>query len=726
MGTHYGAAQFLEKVDTDSVWNALLKCWVLVYAGMPDIFFCDQGSVFTSKKWEKLSEENGVMLKFSGTQHHNGLAIVERYHAPLRTIYRRVKIECPELGSGLILQSAVKAMNDTVGPEGLVPSLLVYGIPPRYTPAGLSPMLLDQRQRHEAIRIAREEFFRISNKLRISRALNAKVPESADRIFKEGDLVRVYREELKSYSNPVPIISLHESNRMATVQMRPGLQKLYSITQLKPYNGPNENSNEWLKSIDQSFGPWRSNYRARDEPVQTHITEVISKNDPRCNSTKMKTAIQKEIEGLLNRGTFKIVLKSEMPPNANVMGGRFVLAIKDPETKEERYKARFVVQGYNDKDKFNLVHASPNLRQDSMRLLFAIASIMGFELWSEDICLAYIQGSTEIMREIFVCPKGELSLQPNQIFQLMKPLYGLADSGDRWHYTLKKHMLDDLKMIPAKGDPSLYTKHICQRLTGIAGVYVDDLIQAGDPEFREFTKRTAKRFDSKPRTYQGAKFMGMEFSQKEDRSSIQLSMNDYIKKLELLPVPCEFNQIRSVRAKLAWTTNCRPDVSCAVAQSTQITMDSFKKIEDSKRLNKIIRHLKNHELRINIIGYRSYKCRRVTRSAMASECHALADAFDYSFMLKFDLESMLQQEIPLQIFTDSRSLFDVIVKATKTSERRLMIDVAACREAYERHEIADIGLIRSEHNLADCFTKVMLPVQLMIVMATAKLNHPVE
>ena len=37
----------------------------------------------------------------------------------------------------------------------------------------------------------------------------------------------------------------------------------------------------------------------------------------------------KEIQGLLDRGTFKIVEKAMIPDGANILGGRFVLALKD-------------------------------------------------------------------------------------------------------------------------------------------------------------------------------------------------------------------------------------------------------------------------------------------------------------------------------------------------------------------------------------------------------------
>ena len=72
------------------------------------------------------------------------------------------KKECPNTDYNLTLKSPVKTMNDTIGPKGLVLSLLDFEIHPRYAPAGLGAHLPNQRQRHEAIRLAREEFSRIS------------------------------------------------------------------------------------------------------------------------------------------------------------------------------------------------------------------------------------------------------------------------------------------------------------------------------------------------------------------------------------------------------------------------------------------------------------------------------------------------------------------------------------------------------------------------------------
>ncbi len=102
--------------------------------------------------------------------------------------------------------------------------MLVFGIMPRYSPAGLHGTLPDQQSRLRAIHTARQEYFKISNSLRVSRALRSKVPEDANRVYSVGDTVRVYREDKKAYSQPRTILEVSENNRMVKIDMGNGLQ----------------------------------------------------------------------------------------------------------------------------------------------------------------------------------------------------------------------------------------------------------------------------------------------------------------------------------------------------------------------------------------------------------------------------------------------------------------------------------------------------------------------
>jgi hypothetical protein len=55
-----------------------------------------------------------------------------------------------------------------------------------------------------------------------------------------------------------------------------------------------------------------------------------------------------------------------------------------------------------------------------------------------------------------------------------------------------------------------------------------------------------------------------------------------------------FSDFRSLRARLAWATLPRPDISYAVSQSSQVNEDTFKDDPKThiKRLNAVVNHLR--------------------------------------------------------------------------------------------------------------------------------------
>ncbi len=55
----------------------------------------------------------------------------ERYHSPLRRIYKKMKIEHLNLDNKTTLALEVHGLNNTANPEGLTPTLLVFGTLPK-------------------------------------------------------------------------------------------------------------------------------------------------------------------------------------------------------------------------------------------------------------------------------------------------------------------------------------------------------------------------------------------------------------------------------------------------------------------------------------------------------------------------------------------------------------------------------------------------------------------
>lgn len=108
----------------------------------------------------------------------------------------------------------------------------------------------------------------------------------------------------------------------------------------------------------------------------------------------------------------------------------------------------------------------------------------------------------------------------------------------------------------------------------------------------------------------------------------------------------------------------------------------------------------------NLIHFSSARCRRVTRSVMAAELHALVLAFDFGFVIREMVAEVLQRDVAIEALVDSKTVFDVVAKDAKTSERRLQIDVHALRESYARGELTRLGWIPGNKNPADTLTKI--------------------
>ncbi|KAK1918681.1 hypothetical protein P3342_001730 [Pyrenophora teres f. teres] len=111
----------------------------------------------------------------------------------------------------------------------------------------------------------------------------------------------------------------------------------------------------------------------------------------------------------------------------------------------------------------------------------------------------------------------------------------------------------------------------------------------------------------------------------------------------------------------------------------------------------------------NVIHYSSTKCKRVTRSVLASEIYGMVNGFDIGIAIATTLRMVTDRlgipEIPLVVCTDSYSLYECLVKLGTTKEKRLMIDIMALRQSYERREITEIRWINGDDNPADAFTK---------------------
>jgi Reverse transcriptase (RNA-dependent DNA polymerase) len=754
--THFQAATFLRSMSTDDVWDAILRSWANVYAGFPEHALTDQGSQLVSPRFKELALHFGINFRYVPIESHNSNGLIERYHGPLRRTFEKVRMEYRGISDELALSCAVRAANQTLGPEGIVPVTLVLGIVPR-----IGTKLPNQPERVRAMLTACEEMRTILAKSKVNRALRRAVTPAADSIYTSGDEVLVFRENPAGFTGPFKVASVLD--KTVYIQYPDGTIRPFSCAQLKHYRSAATSTAEgtrFLKHVTENIS--KNSY-------STNITEIIDKKDPRTHDPRMEAAKRKEIQGLLKRGTFKVILKSEIPDGANVLGGRYVLSIKDTGTNREVWKSRYVIQGHRDQEKEIMVRSSTNIQQRSLRIVFALSGILGFKIWTQDVTQAYLQSAGTLARDVFINkPAPELGLNSEQALKLLRPLYGLADSGDFWYRELSQYHRE-LGMKPLTTDSSLWMKFTNNVLEGLSAIYVDDVVQVGTNEFDRLTDSLSESYDAKAKEYGDGRIAGIEFFC--DADGVKVNQAQYLHSLKVLPTDASYEDFRSARMKLAWLVHSRPDVSYCAATAAQVTPDLFQASTNAiRRLNSSIKRLHespNEALRFPILdisslricvycdasfannddmssqmgyivfltdgnnrcaplSYKSVKCKRVTRSVLAAEAIAFAEGFDQGFTIKNDLHELLGIYVPLTILTDSKTLFDVITKASYTREKRILIDLSCVREGYRRFDIDDIGLIASAENLADGFTKETNMDKLCIAVRTGKLNTLVK
>ncbi|EDU43469.1 conserved hypothetical protein [Pyrenophora tritici-repentis Pt-1C-BFP] len=136
------------------------------------------------------------------------------------------------------------------------------------------------------------------------------------------------------------------------------------------------------------------------------------------------------------------------------------------------------------------------------------------------------------------------------------------------------------------------------------------------------------------------------------------------------------------------------------------------------------------DIRGNVIHWSSTKCKRVTRSVLASETYGMVSGVDIAIAILTTLKIITGRlglpPIPLIVCTDSYSLYECLVKLGTTAEKRLMIDIMALRQSYERREITEIRWINGEDNPADAFTKATPNRALERFIESNKLSIRVE
>ena len=447
--TAFQAARFLADMKATTAWQTILECWISTYLGPPDIIISDAGTNFTGVDFKQAANSMNIEVKEVPVEAHHSIGKVEVYHAPLRRSYEIIRAELgPEYSDDICLQLAVKAVNDTAGPNGLVPTLLVFGAYPRIAD---DPPTTSVLKRAQAARTAMKELRRLNARRKLQGAKSMRNGPNTTPVLNlplQSDVL-VYREN-DGWTGPFKLIAM--DGETCVIDMPYG-QSRFRSTVVKPY----------YAEASQDAQPAQPPQELQPTPVEDDIDsdiivvemrELQTRRSQRSRRTReqcltsfrdicdaftvavidgntflthkeqgdlelskklrqegvittpgepFEESTKAEIESLMAAGVFKIVQFDARKHTVKVFNSRVVNEVKGKTTVPFE-KTRLVIQAYDDAGKELILTQSPTIQRASQRLLIALAPTLQtawvIDLWLRDVTQAYTQSNTLLQRVI--------------------------------------------------------------------------------------------------------------------------------------------------------------------------------------------------------------------------------------------------------------------------------------------------------------------------------------
>jgi hypothetical protein len=147
-----------------------------------------------AKEFKQYVANMSIEVKTISVEAHHSIEMMKRYHGPLRRIYSIIIAEMLTIDPESALQMSFKALNDSVGFDGLVLTLLIFEVYSRMTDDAFSSTII---QRAIAMRKVMDEVKRLVAIRQVNDALNTRNGSSITSIhdLSLNSQVLVFRED---------------------------------------------------------------------------------------------------------------------------------------------------------------------------------------------------------------------------------------------------------------------------------------------------------------------------------------------------------------------------------------------------------------------------------------------------------------------------------------------------------------------------------------------------
>ena len=166
-----------------------------------------------------------------------------------------------------------------------------------------------------------------------------------------------------------------------------------------------------------------------------------------------------EIKSWFDNDVFDLVDIRQFKPK-NFVTGRWVLTVKrDRDGKFQKCKARWVLRGFQDRQKDAQQTDSPTSTRPGLRLLCQNAASNGWSIRHIDLKTAFLQGESYAPDRDVVCQLPPEAGKPWYLAaRLKKPAYGMNDAPRKWWNRLDA-AVKAMGLLPARADRCTYVSY---------------------------------------------------------------------------------------------------------------------------------------------------------------------------------------------------------------------------------------------------------------------------
>ncbi|GJP35230.1 hypothetical protein CLOM_g19738 [Closterium sp. NIES-68] len=204
-------------------------------------------------------------------------------------------------------------------------------------------------------------------------------------------------------------------------------------------------------------------------PIPEPKTREEALNGP--NGEKWKASEDEEFGSLIENETWDLC---DLPPGKKAITSKMIYRHKyGPEGELTRYKSRLVARGFQQtkgKD-YDEVFA-PVGKGTTLRVLLAIAALLGWKIRQMDIVTAFLNGI--ILEEVYMKQPEGLDDGSGRVCRLKKAIYGLKQAPRAWYHKLEEALLAG-GFKKSECDPSLFLLQEKDEILMLL-VYVDDIL----------------------------------------------------------------------------------------------------------------------------------------------------------------------------------------------------------------------------------------------------------